>query len=266
MAAPGPDTRDLSRSVLVVLFILGLTVGCLWILRPFLTALVGATTIAISTWPMLTGLERRLGGRRGLAIAGMMALLAIAILAPALLRRGRHGAGRGRLVGLGARPAQPNAAGAAGLARRRPAPGPAAREGLGGAGRRRRRGDQGPVVGAHGRDPPLADGAARQPRGDAGRGARDAGHHGAPVRPGRAASPLSCCASPGVSPGPAASRPPGWRLWRRAGSAWVWCSPPSSSRSSPESAWRWPERPVSDCSPSPCCCPVSHRPGRYRRS
>jgi predicted PurR-regulated permease PerM len=82
MAEPGPDARDLPRSVLLVLFILGLTVGCLWILRPFLTALIGATTIAISTWPMLTGLERRLGGRRGLAIAGMMALLAIAILAP----------------------------------------------------------------------------------------------------------------------------------------------------------------------------------------
>ncbi len=82
MATPDPETHDLSRSVLVVLFILGLTFGCLSILRPFLTALVGAATIAISTWPMLTGLERRLGGRRGLAIAGMTALLAVAILAP----------------------------------------------------------------------------------------------------------------------------------------------------------------------------------------
>jgi predicted PurR-regulated permease PerM len=82
MAEPGPEARDLPRSVLLVLFILGLTAGCLWILRPFLTPLIGATTIAISTWPMLKGLERRWGGRRGLAIAGMMALLAVAILAP----------------------------------------------------------------------------------------------------------------------------------------------------------------------------------------
>lgn len=82
MAEPEPEAHDLSRSVLLVLFILGLTVGCLLILRPFLTALIGAATIAISTWPMLLGLERRLAGRRGLAIAGMMALLAIAILAP----------------------------------------------------------------------------------------------------------------------------------------------------------------------------------------
>jgi predicted PurR-regulated permease PerM len=82
MAARDPEAHDLSRIVLVVLFILGLTFGCLSILRPFLTALVGGATIAISTWPMLTGLERRLGGRRGLAIALMTALLAIAILAP----------------------------------------------------------------------------------------------------------------------------------------------------------------------------------------
>ena len=76
------DARDLTRTVLAVSFILGLIVSCLWILRPFLTALVGGTTIAISTWPLLTGLERRLGGRRGLAIAAIMALLALAILAP----------------------------------------------------------------------------------------------------------------------------------------------------------------------------------------
>jgi len=82
MAERGPDTRDLTRVVLAVLFILGLTAGSLWILRPFLTAMVGGATIAISTWPVLAALERRWGGRRGLATAAMMALLAIAILAP----------------------------------------------------------------------------------------------------------------------------------------------------------------------------------------
>ncbi len=82
MAAREPDARDLTRVVLAVLFILGLTAGSLFILRPFLTAMVGAATIAISTWPLLIRLERRWGGRRGLAVAGMMGLLAIAILAP----------------------------------------------------------------------------------------------------------------------------------------------------------------------------------------
>lgn len=82
MPSHEPDARDLTRSVLGVLFIVGLTAGCLWILRPFLTALVGGATIAISTWPLLTRLQRRLGGRRGLAIAVLMVLLALAILAP----------------------------------------------------------------------------------------------------------------------------------------------------------------------------------------
>src|SRR5512133_2522722 len=82
MAEPAPESHDLPRSVLAVLFILALTAGSLWILRPFLTAMVGAATIAISTWPLLTRLERRWGGRRGLAVAAMMAMLAIAILAP----------------------------------------------------------------------------------------------------------------------------------------------------------------------------------------
>jgi len=77
-----PEARDLARTVLVVLFILGLTAGCLWILRPFLTALICGAAIAISTWPMLNGLQRRWGGRRNLAIAAMVAGLMVAILTP----------------------------------------------------------------------------------------------------------------------------------------------------------------------------------------
>ena len=83
MEAPGLEARELPRNVLVVLFILGLTAGCLWVLRPFLTAIVGGTTIAISTWPMLLALQRRLGGRRWLAIAAMLTGLGMAIVAPA---------------------------------------------------------------------------------------------------------------------------------------------------------------------------------------
>jgi len=75
-------TPDLARTVIVVLFILGLTAGSLWILRPFLTALICAATIAISTWPMLTGLQRRWGRRRGLAVFAMIAGLTIAVLTP----------------------------------------------------------------------------------------------------------------------------------------------------------------------------------------
>ena len=82
METTRPQSRELPRNVLTVVFILGLMIGCLWVLRPFLTALVCAATIAISTWPLLTWLQRTWGGRRSLAIAGLMAVLGIAILAP----------------------------------------------------------------------------------------------------------------------------------------------------------------------------------------
>jgi predicted PurR-regulated permease PerM len=82
MADPEPDTRDLARNVMAVLSLLGLIAGCVWILTPFLTAIVCAATIAIATWPMLNGLARRWGGRRGLAIAAMLAGLTLAFLAP----------------------------------------------------------------------------------------------------------------------------------------------------------------------------------------
>ena len=82
MAAPEPDPRDLARTVMAVLFILGLIAGCLWILTPFLTAIICAATIAIATWPMLNGIARRWGGRRGLAIAAMLTGFTIAFLAP----------------------------------------------------------------------------------------------------------------------------------------------------------------------------------------
>jgi predicted PurR-regulated permease PerM len=82
MVAAAQDARDLPRAVLLVLFILALTVGCLWILRPFVTVLIGATTLAICTWPMLTRLQGWFGGHRGVAVVGMMVGLLIAILAP----------------------------------------------------------------------------------------------------------------------------------------------------------------------------------------
>ncbi len=82
MADARSEAPNLARTVLVVLFILALTAGCLWILRPFLTPVICAATVAIATWPMLTGLQRQWGGRRGPAIAAMMGALVIAFLVP----------------------------------------------------------------------------------------------------------------------------------------------------------------------------------------
>jgi predicted PurR-regulated permease PerM len=53
----------------------------LWVLRPFLAAGVWATMLVVSTWPLLTKVQARLGNRRGPAVAlmtlGMLLLLIV---------------------------------------------------------------------------------------------------------------------------------------------------------------------------------------------
>jgi predicted PurR-regulated permease PerM len=77
-----PGSRDLVRIVLGVLLIVLLIGGALWILSPFLPALIWATMIVVATWPLLLRLQRALGGRRSLAAALMTALLLVIVVAP----------------------------------------------------------------------------------------------------------------------------------------------------------------------------------------
>jgi predicted PurR-regulated permease PerM len=75
---------DLARTVLSVLFILGLILGSLWILLPFLGALIWATTIVVTTWPVLAWLQKRLWGRRSLAVAVLTLVLLGVVFVPFL--------------------------------------------------------------------------------------------------------------------------------------------------------------------------------------
>src|SRR6476620_8290111 len=77
-----PGSRDLVRIVLGVFLIVVLIGGALWILKPFLPALIWATTIVVATWPLLLRLQRALGGRRSLAAAAMTVLLLAIVIAP----------------------------------------------------------------------------------------------------------------------------------------------------------------------------------------
>lgn len=79
--AAGPR-RDLTHSLLAVLIIGGLIGACLWILHPFFAALVWATMIAVATWPLLLAVQRRLWGRRSLAVAAMTAGLLVVLVLP----------------------------------------------------------------------------------------------------------------------------------------------------------------------------------------
>ena len=73
---------DLGRSTLAVLFIAGLLIVCLWILRPFLPAIVWAATLVIATWPIMRRIEARLWGSRRLAVTVMTGVLLLLFVIP----------------------------------------------------------------------------------------------------------------------------------------------------------------------------------------
>jgi len=76
------STRDLTRTTLAVLFVSGLIVTTLWIVRPFLTAFLWAAMIVTATWPAFLKLQARLWGRRGLATACMVVVLLLVLVIP----------------------------------------------------------------------------------------------------------------------------------------------------------------------------------------
>lgn len=86
--AGAPSSPDLTRVTLSVLVIGLLVVTCLWILKPFLGAIVWASMLVIATWPTLLALQRRLGGRRWLAIVIMTLTMLLMILLPVVLAVG----------------------------------------------------------------------------------------------------------------------------------------------------------------------------------
>src|SRR4051812_11299181 len=73
---------DLVRNMLAVLFIAGMLITSLWILYPFLPALIWATLLVVSTWPLKVTLQRRLRGRRGPTILVMTLAVLIIVLVP----------------------------------------------------------------------------------------------------------------------------------------------------------------------------------------
>jgi predicted PurR-regulated permease PerM len=81
---PGKQA-DIVRTTLAVLFIGILVTSSFWILRPFLTALVWAAMIVITTWPLMLGVQKRLLGKRWLAVTVMTALLLLLLIVPLTL-------------------------------------------------------------------------------------------------------------------------------------------------------------------------------------
>ena len=70
----GQSQHDTARNVLGVLFIVALIGSSLWILRPFLGAIVWAAAIVVATWPLMISLQVRLWNKRALAVPQLAAV------------------------------------------------------------------------------------------------------------------------------------------------------------------------------------------------
>lgn len=73
---------DLTRDTLAVVFLFALIAASVWILWPFLGAVVWAIMIVVATWPILLTLQRWLLGRRWLAVTVMTVLLLAIFVLP----------------------------------------------------------------------------------------------------------------------------------------------------------------------------------------
>lgn len=68
--------------MLCLAVLIGATV---WVLRPFLPALVWATMLVVATWPLMRRVQTALGGRRSLAVLVMTLALIVVFVIPVLL-------------------------------------------------------------------------------------------------------------------------------------------------------------------------------------
>ena len=74
--------HDLTRIVLMVLFIGGLIAAAFWVLRPFLGAIIWAVMIVVATWPLMRQVQGALWGKRWLAVTAMTIVLLLVLVAP----------------------------------------------------------------------------------------------------------------------------------------------------------------------------------------
>jgi predicted PurR-regulated permease PerM len=74
--------RDLVRTMMAVLLIGILIITCLWIIRPFFPAIIWATMVVVATWPIMIGIQKRLWGKRALAVILMTMAFFLLIIVP----------------------------------------------------------------------------------------------------------------------------------------------------------------------------------------
>jgi predicted PurR-regulated permease PerM len=80
--------HDIARVTLAVLFIAALIAGSLWILYPFLAAVIWAATLVIATWQLMLRMQGLLWNSRALAVAVMTLTLLLVFIVPSWLAIG----------------------------------------------------------------------------------------------------------------------------------------------------------------------------------
>lgn len=85
---PGAPERELTRTLLGVIFLGALIIASFWILQPFLAAAIWATMIVVATWPVMLWLQARLWRRRALAVLAMTVILLLVFVVPLALAAG----------------------------------------------------------------------------------------------------------------------------------------------------------------------------------
>lgn len=73
---------DLTRTTLAVLSIAALIAASLWILQPFLPAMIWAAMLSIATWPILRSVQARLWNSRALAVTVMTLSIVLVFVVP----------------------------------------------------------------------------------------------------------------------------------------------------------------------------------------
>ncbi|MEC5385546.1 AI-2E family transporter YdiK [Uliginosibacterium sp. H3] len=76
---------ELIRTLLAVLLIALLLFGCYWVLRPFIQGMLWASLIVVASWPLMSGVQAKVGGRRGLAVAIVIVILTLVVFLPIVL-------------------------------------------------------------------------------------------------------------------------------------------------------------------------------------
>lgn len=79
------SSKPVTRSYTQIAAIALLTIGCLYVLRPFMAAILFAACIAISSWPLYLRVLADLNGRRNIAAATLTLTLVLLIVLPIAL-------------------------------------------------------------------------------------------------------------------------------------------------------------------------------------